>query len=98
MAGVPTVACDGVVDLGSIAVFRDALLRCIHAHAGQTVVVDIDGVSALDDAGLGILLGAAATARQAGGDLDVVCTNERMLTRLERTHLDRALTVRRAIT
>lgn len=98
VAGVPTVACDGVVDMSSVAVFRDALLRSIHANAGQTVLVDLDGVTALDDAGLGVLLGAAAAARQSDGDLEIVCNNVRLLTRLERTRLDRAIIVRRSIT
>jgi anti-anti-sigma factor len=94
---VPTVSVDGVVDLASIAVFRDALLRTVHASRGQTVVVDLDGVAALDDAGLGVLLGAAAAARQADGDLEIVCNDDRLRTRLERTRLDRAITVRTSI-
>ena len=97
VAGVPTVVVDGVVDLASIAVFRDALLRCVHAHAGVAVAVDLDEVTVLDDAGLGVLLGAAAAARHADGDLEIVCNNERLRTRLERTRLDRAVTVRRSI-
>ncbi len=94
---VPTVSVDGVIDLASIAVFRDALLRMIHANAAQLVVVDLDGVAALDDSGLGVLLGAAAAARQADGDLEIVCNDERLRTRLERTRLDRAITVRTSI-
>lgn len=97
VGGNATVAADGVVDLGSIAVFRDALLRAVHANSGQLVVVDLDGVAALDDAGLGVLLGAAAAARQANGDLEIVCNDERLRTRLERTRLDRAITVRTSI-
>lgn len=98
VGGVPTVSIDGVVDLGSIAVFRDALLRTVHADLGMVVIVDLDGVAALDDSGLGVLLGAAAAARQAGGDLEIVCNNERLRTRLERTRLDRAIDVRTTIT
>jgi anti-anti-sigma factor len=62
------------------------------------IVVDLDGVAALDDSGLGVLLGAAAAARQADGDLEIVCNDERLRTRLERTRLDRAVTVRTSIT
>lgn len=91
------MAADGVVDLSSIAVFRDALLRCVHANAGTTVVVDLDGVTALDDSGLGVLLGAAAAARQSDGDLEIVCNAERMRTRLVRTRLDRAISLRESI-
>jgi anti-anti-sigma factor len=92
VGGIPTVAVDGVVDLASIAVFRDALLKTIHAHSGGVVIVDLDGVAALDDAGLGVLLGAAAAARQADGDFEIVCNDDRLRTRLERTRLDRAIT------
>ena len=88
VGGIPTVAVDGVVDLASIAIFRDALLRTIHSNSGELVVADLDGVAALDDAGLGVLLGAAAAARQADGDLEIVCNDERLRTRLERTRLD----------
>jgi len=98
VGGIPTVAVDGVVDLASIAVFRDALLRTIHSNSGELVVADLDGVAALDDAGLGVLLGAAAAARQADGDLEIVCNGERLRTRLERTRLDQAIAVRTSIT
>lgn len=97
VAGVPTVAVDGVVDLASIGAFRDALLRLVHANRAALVLVDLDGVAALDDSGLGVLLGAAAAARQADGDLEIVCNDERLRTRLERTRLDRAIEVRRSI-
>ncbi len=95
---VPTVAADGVVDMASVAVFRDALLSAIHANRGALVLADLDGVAALDDAGLGVLLGAAAAARQAGGDLEIVCNDDRLRIRLERTRLDRAITIRASIT
>ena len=97
VGGIPTVAVDGVVDLASIAVFRDALLRTIHSNSGELIMADLDGVAALDDAGLGVLLGAAAAARQADGDLEIVCNGERLRTRLERTRLDQAIAVRTSI-
>lgn len=97
VGGVPTVAVAGIVDMASIAAFRDALLRVVHANHGEVVVVDLDGVAALDDSGLGVLLGAAAAARQAGGDVEIVCNDARLRTRLERTRLDRAIDVRTTI-
>ncbi len=98
VAGVPTVSVEGVVDLASIGILRDALLRTVHANQGRTVMVDLDGLTVLDDTGLGILLGAAAAARQNDGDLHVACSPGRLRTRLERTGLDRAITVRDSIT
>ena len=97
VGGIPTVAVDGVVDLASIPIFRDALLRTIHSNSSELVVADLDGVAALDDAGLGVLLGAAAAARQAGGDLEIVCNNQRLRMRLERTRVDQAIAVRTSI-
>ena len=97
VAGAPTVIVEGVVDLASVAVLRDALLRSVHANPAVTLFVDVDAVTAIDDAGLGILMGAAAAARQADGDLELVCGSERLRTRLERTRLYRAISVRGSI-
>ena len=62
----------GEIDLATVPSFRDHLTRII-AHPGATVLVDLDGVTALDDTGLGMLLGAAGRAREQSGDLVVVC-------------------------
>lgn len=97
VAGSPIVTVEGVVDLASIAQLRDVLLRAVHTNPAATIVVDVDAVTAIDDAGLGILLGAAAAARQAQGDLEIVCRSERLRVRLERTRLDRAIAVRQSI-
>ncbi len=93
----PVVTVDGVVDLSSVSTLHHDLARAVRDHAGATVVVDLDGVSALDDAGLGILLGAAATARGGGGDLEVVCSRPVLRSRLELTGFDRAVAVRSSI-
>jgi anti-sigma B factor antagonist len=58
------------------------------------VAVDLDGVGVLDDSGLGVILGAAGRAREAGGDLVVVCSDARLVARLQLTGLDRAVDVR----
>lgn len=91
------VAVEGDVDLASIGVLHGELARVLRQHPASTVVVDLDGVRALDDAGLGVLLGAAASAREADGDLEVVCTRPTLRSRLERTGFDRAVTVRATI-
>ena len=94
----PVLAVAGVVDLATVPLLRDELLRSVHRHRGQIVVVDLDGVSVLDDTGLGILLGAAATARRDGGDIQIACSTPRLLDRFAVTGLDRAITVRPRIT
>ena len=87
--GVPVVSLTGEVDLATVPRLRGALQRA----GGGSIVVDLDGVDALDDVGLGILVGAAGRARSAGGDLVLVCTDERLLDLLRRTRLDQAVAV-----
>ena len=48
----------------------------------------------LDDSGLGVLLGAAGSARQGGADLVVVCNNNRLRERFDVTGFSRAVEVR----
>lgn len=93
----PSLMVAGELDLATIAVLRDATLRLVASHPGTTVAVDLDGVTAIDDAALGILLGAAARARDGDGDLVIVCTTERLRNRFERTGLSRAIEVRARI-
>ena len=97
VGGSIVVAVDGVVDLAAIGHLHDVLARTVRRHPGVTLLVDLDAVSVLDDAGLGVLLGAAAAARGAGGDLEVVCTRSALCERLQSTRFDRAVRVRTSI-
>lgn len=83
----------GVVDLSTVAALRDHLLRVVSERPGGTVVIDLDEVVAVDDAGLGILLGLAGRAREHGGDLRLVCAPGRLRDRLALTGADRAVAV-----
>jgi len=97
VGGSIVITVDGIVDLSSIGRLHDDLTRAIRRHPGVDLVVDLDAVGALDDAGLGVLLGAAATARDGGGDLEVVCSRAALCERLALTRFDRAVTVRSSI-
>jgi anti-anti-sigma factor len=90
---MPVLAVNGTVDVATVPALRDALLRLVADRPGGRVVVDLDGVTALDDTGLGVLLGVAGRAREAGGDLVVVCAGERLRRRFAVTGLDRAVEV-----
>lgn len=96
-AGRPVVSIEGVVDLSSLGALQDRLTRAIQRHSGSVVTVDLDGVTAIDDCGLGVLLGAAATARRSGGDLQLVIADGALRRRFEQTRLDRAVDVRSTI-
>ena len=93
MGGRHVVALSGTVDLGSVPALLNALASALLDRRGATIAVDLDGVEALDDIGLGILLGAAGRARRDGGDLVVVCTNTAMRDRFAVTGFDRAVSV-----
>lgn len=94
VASTPVVSVEGVIDLATLPALHSHLFRAVTDHPGATVVIDLDAVTALDDCGLGILLGAAGRAREAGGDLRVVAGSDRLRERFRSTGLDRAIEVR----
>jgi anti-anti-sigma factor len=94
VGGRPVVAVEGVVDLVAVPLVRDLFQRLLREHPGATLVIDLDGVTAFDDCGLGVLVGAAATARERGGDVELVCTSGPVRERLALTRLDQLFTVR----
>lgn len=56
--------------------------------APARVVVDLGAVRHVNSSGLGMLLGALATARDGGGDLRLAAVPERVATLLRVTRLD----------
>lgn len=94
---LPVLVVSGELDLASIPLFSDAVVKLTNEHIGVTVAIDLDGVSVLDDAGLGVLLGAAGRAREHDGDVVLVCTGKRLLERFERSGLMRAIDVRQRL-
>lgn len=97
VGGRRVVVLDGVADLSSIPKLQTELRREINRAADHTVLVDVDGLTALDDVALGVLLGAAATAREHGGDLEVVTASERWRQRFAVTRFEHAVTIRSSV-
>ncbi len=91
---LPTLVLVGEIDLSSLPTFSDAAGRLVGEHPGATIAIDLDGVTVLDDAGLGVLLGTAARARELDGDVVLVCTTPRLLDRITRSGLAKAIEVR----
>ncbi len=102
VAGSQVVTVDGEVDLATVPRLHDALAQAIDSNDYGTgngpLLVDIDAVTVIDDSGLGVLLGAAASARRAGRELIIVCSAPRLLERLHETRLHRAIEVRPRVT
>lgn len=91
------VAVSGLADLSTAPHLHSHLRHAVGEHPGGTVLVDLDSVTALDDAALGLLLGAAARAREAGGDIQVVCTHARLRQRLAATRFDQVVKLRSSV-
>lgn len=89
----PVVSLIGEIDMATLPQLHNVLTRAVFDNRAATVVVDLDGVFVCDDAGLGVLLGAAARARETNGDLVVVCSGGSLRARLISTGFDRAVTV-----
>ena len=87
------VALDGIADLSTVPVLMSALWREVAAARGATIVIDVDGLISLDDVALGIFLGAAAAAREHGGDLEMLTTSQRWRDRFRTTRFEHAVTV-----
>lgn len=83
----------GDVDLSTAPELQNGVTRLLRERRGERVAIDLDGVDALDDVGLGLVLGAAGRARQQGGDVVVVCAGNSRRERLSLTGFDRAVTV-----
>jgi anti-anti-sigma factor len=91
------VSLTGIADVSALPTLRSRLDRIMGQESADRVVVDLDGLSLVDDTTLGLLLGAAARVRSRGGDFSVVCTNERMSEHLHSTGFDRAVPVASSI-
>lgn len=66
-------------------------LEALIAEGTSRVVVDLAETTFLDSSGLGALIGALKTARQAGGDLRIARPTQAVLTVLRLTNLDKVL-------
>ena len=81
----------GEVDFASAAGLRERLFTL--ASAGRLLVADLDRVSFIDAAGLGVLAGAARQAAAEGASLQVVCARRRVRRLFGLTQLDQAVPV-----
>ena len=81
----------GEVDFASAAGLRERLFTL--ASAGRPLVADLDRVSFIDAAGLGVLAGAARQAAAEGTSLQVVCARRRVRRLFGLTQLDQAVPV-----
>ncbi len=81
------ISFSGELDLSTLPKLSDVLTQAtIEDHA--RIILDLDGITVLDDPALGLLLGFAARLRAKNTSLHIVCTNQNICSYLRRTKLD----------
>lgn len=83
---VTTVILDGIVDLATAPELRAALLPLV--VAGESVVLDLAGVTFVDSTGLGVLVAAHRRAKAAGSRFVFSRPSDNLRVVLRLTHLD----------
>lgn len=87
-----SVTVRGEIDVHTAPRLRERLEQVVN-QGEERVVVHLDDVTFLDSTGLGVLVGAHRAQHAAGGSLELVCSNARLLRILGLTGLDRVFTV-----
>ena len=87
--GYAIVSVAGEIDIATVARLRERLFGL--ATSGCPLVADLDQVSFIGAAGLGVLVGAAKRAAAYGGSLHVVCARPKIRQLFRLTGLDRRL-------
>jgi anti-sigma B factor antagonist len=96
VAGRTVMDVRGEVDIYTSSLLRERLVEVVEAGA-RLVVVDLTQVEFLDSSGLGVLVGALKRLRTVGGDLSLVCSQEKLLKIFRITALDRVFTLHKSV-
>jgi anti-sigma B factor antagonist len=88
--GVAVIRGVGKLNMVSAPTLRSVVTKTITDH-GSRIVVDLSGVEFMDSSGLGALVSALKTTRQAGGDLRISAPSAQVQMVLKLSNLDRVL-------
>lgn len=81
----------GAADLGGLPEVERALRHVVAEGSGATVTIDIDGLTVVHDAVIGMIAGAAADLSASGGTVTVICRRRATAERFETLGLHRVL-------
>lgn len=87
--GCVIAAVTGEIDISTVGRLRECLFEL--AESAQPLIVDLDRVSFIDSAGLGVLVGTSRRAAERGGSLHAVCTQPQTRKLLWMTGVDRRI-------
>src|SRR5690349_18705603 len=77
--GIEVIDVQGEIDMYAAPRLRELLIDLVSTGSYQ-LVVNLDTVGFLDSTGLGVLVGGLKRVRAHDGSLDLVCTQQRILT------------------
>ena len=77
----PVLVFSGEIDLATVPECSDMITKFVDDHAGRDIAIDLCQVTALDDTGIGVILGAVARARTSGSHLALVIDDQHMRAR-----------------
>jgi anti-sigma B factor antagonist len=83
-----TVALAGEIDVYTSPRLKQELLDLIDGGCVD-IVIDLDALSFIDSSGLGVLVSGLRRAKEHGGTLRLICTNESILKIFRITGLDK---------
>lgn len=83
---------EGEVDVYSAPLLREKLVELADSGAAR-VVVDLEPVEFLDSTGLGVLVAALNRFRRQDGDIELICSQARILRVFEITGLNKVFTI-----
>ena len=91
--GVAVLRLSGEVSLSTLPYLSDMLNKATQEHPNAPFVVNVNDLSMLDDAGIGILMGFAGKLRNTHTSCVVVCSQVGIRSRLAATGFDLAVSV-----
>lgn len=83
-----TIALSGEVDVYTSPRLKQELIDLVDAGCTD-IVVDLDALTFIDSSGLGVLVSGLRRAKEHGGTLRLICTNEAILKIFRITGLDK---------
>jgi anti-sigma B factor antagonist len=86
------LAVKGEVDVYTAPRLREKLVELV-SQGKLRVIVDLEGVDFLDSTGLGVLVGGLKRLRSHDGDLQLVCTQQRIYKVFEITGLTKVFAI-----
>jgi anti-anti-sigma factor len=87
--GVVIAEVTGDIDMSTVPGLRERMFEL--ADSGQPLIVDLNRITFIDSAGLGVLVGTARRADAHGGSLHAVCSRPQTRKLLWLTGVDRRI-------